>query len=387
MEALILSCSTGGGHNSAGKAIAKELENRGWTTHFFDPYSLRSQKMADDVGSTYVNMVRFSPTLFGGVYNIGKLYQKAEKAFGLPNPVLEVQEKTALALFDWLKEHPVDMVLCSHPYPGLMLTWLRERGHLTPPCLMIPTDYTCIPFESDVMTDWMSLPHPDLKNEFHKEGVAYSRMIPSGIPVDPAFSRPESRQSAASHLHLDPKKRYILIGGGSMGIKGIWDVLVRIQPVLQDQPDLHVLVLCGSNKSLYQRIERMAAPNISPVAFTDAMPDYLHLASLFITKPGGLSITEAASCGTPLLLTTPIPGCETQNAKFFEKHGWARYARDDAELPALVKSLLKAEPRERKPFDPLFDHTAAKLADWVECAAALNPLPLSLRRPFRPTSK
>ena len=40
MDALILSCSTGGGHNAAGFAVKEELERRGHQVTMLDPYTL-----------------------------------------------------------------------------------------------------------------------------------------------------------------------------------------------------------------------------------------------------------------------------------------------------------------------------------------------------------
>lgn len=371
MEALILSCSTGGGHNAAGQAITDELNNRGWKTHFFDPYTLLSQKTADLVGENYVSLVRFSPSLFGDVYKIGELYLKAEKAFGLPDPVLAVQAHAAKALYEWMQKNPVDIVICTQPYPGLMLTWLQKRGYPTPPSIMVPTDYTCIPFECDVNTTWMTLPYPALADEFHAEGVADERLIPTGIPINPVFSKPMSQQQAAENLGLDASKRYILIGGGSMGTNGISAILKELIPLLESSEDLEALVLCGSNQGLEERITNAGLPHVHPLGFTHQMVGYLHLCSVYITKPGGLSITEASACKTPLLLTNPIPGCETLNAEFFEKHNLALYARTLADIRPMTEKLLsKSQEQSSKP--SWFADNTKRLADWVECVVNLN---------------
>ena len=71
MDALILSCSTGGGHNAAGTAIKEELEVRGHHVTMMDPYELVSHKLAEEVGNIYVKMVQHSPKLFGFVYSLG----------------------------------------------------------------------------------------------------------------------------------------------------------------------------------------------------------------------------------------------------------------------------------------------------------------------------
>lgn len=371
MEALILSCSTGGGHNAAGQAITDELNLRGWTTHFFDPYTLISQKTADRVGNAYVNLVRFSPALFGDVYAIGELYQKAEKAFGLPDPVLQVQATAAKALYKWLEAHPVDIVICTQPYPGLMLTWLQNKGLQVPPSIMVATDYTCIPFECDVKTTWMTLPYPTLADEFQKAGVPASRLLPTGIPINPVFSKPLTKEEAAKNTGLDPDLRYILIGGGSMGTNGIFAILEQLEPLLHTNPDLHALVLCGSNQGLEERIQNLRLSQVTALGFTHQMVDYLYLSSLLITKPGGLSITEASACKTPLLLSSPIPGCETQNALFFEKHHLAHYARTLADIRPMAQEIL-SQPQLVSSKPSWFAGNTQRLADWIECAVMLN---------------
>ena len=51
MEALILSCSTGGGHNAAAAAVKGELEKRGHHVTMMDPYELVSRKLAEEIGA------------------------------------------------------------------------------------------------------------------------------------------------------------------------------------------------------------------------------------------------------------------------------------------------------------------------------------------------
>ena len=76
MDALILSCSTGGGHNAAGFAIKEELEYRGHRVTMMDPYELVSHKLATEVGNVYVKMVQRSPKFFGFIYSLGSLVRK-----------------------------------------------------------------------------------------------------------------------------------------------------------------------------------------------------------------------------------------------------------------------------------------------------------------------
>ena len=65
MEALILSCSTGGGHNTAAQAVFEALTERGHHAVRMDPYTLVSEELANKVGQTYIKLVQKSPKLFG----------------------------------------------------------------------------------------------------------------------------------------------------------------------------------------------------------------------------------------------------------------------------------------------------------------------------------
>ena len=77
---------------------------------------------------------------------------------------------------------------------------------------------------------------------------------------------------------------------------------------------------------------------------------------VLLTKPGGLTSTEAAVHTIPLVHTTPIPGCETENAAFFEKHGMSVVA-DEPEKQAdeafrlcretkAAEAMISAQKRE-----------------------------------------
>lgn len=91
MEALILSCSTGGGHNTAAQAVFEALTERGHHAVRMDPYTLVSEELANKVGQTYIKLVQKSPKLFGAVYDLGNAYRK------LPgrSPVYHINGKMA----------------------------------------------------------------------------------------------------------------------------------------------------------------------------------------------------------------------------------------------------------------------------------------------------
>ena len=65
---------------------------------------------------------------------------------------------------------------------------------------------------------------------------------------------------------------------------------------------------------------------------------------IYFTKPGGLSITEAAVSNIPIVLLPPIPGCENLNRDFFCQNGMA--VRLTMKMPRLKEILSLLEKPE-----------------------------------------
>ena len=71
MKVLILSCNTGGGHNSAGRAIAEAMLEQGDEAYVLDYLALAGEGVSRLVGDGYVQIVKRTPRLFGIVYKLG----------------------------------------------------------------------------------------------------------------------------------------------------------------------------------------------------------------------------------------------------------------------------------------------------------------------------
>ena len=81
--------------------------------------------------------------------------------------------------------------------------------------------------------------------------------------------------------------------------------------------------------------------------FTDRVADYMAACDVMLSKPGGLTSTEAAALNVPLIHTDPIPGCETRNAAFFQEHGMSLRAVGTEEIAQTAASLLYNAPLQQ----------------------------------------
>ncbi len=396
MEVLILSCSTGGGHNSAAHAIQSKMIRRGHHVDVLDPYTIKGNGTDKIIGSLYIKIVQKTPRLFGAIYVLGDLYRRLP----IHSPVYFVNKGMARTLNGYLNEHHYDAIIMPHVYPGEIISCMKDAGMSLPPTFFIATDYTCIPFTEETNADYYIIPSERLVREFQGWGIPKERIVPIGIPVDATFSgepahckspaamgRPTSRDKlgtnnreitrdeAKRRLRLLPNKKYLLMAGGSIGAGGINAAVEEVQRFLQVHSDYKLIIISGNNKSLYRKlaIEYGEDPQIILKGYTKHMAAYMKASEVFISKPGGLSSTEAAVSGVPLIHTKPIPGCETRNVKFFSENGMSisvsgksgqiYQALDFLENDEHVEKMKENQKRE------INAHAAADICDFVEKVA------------------
>ena len=316
MDALILSCGTGGGHNAAGNAIKEELLRRGHGATMINPYDLCSKKLSACVDKTYISIAQRAPHMFGAIYAAGNFYRR------LPwrSPVYFANKHPASKLLDYLQEKPADVVIMPHVFPAEILTYLRDHGATVPKTIFVATDYTCIPFTEECSCDAYVIPSESLTDEFVGRGIPAERIHPLGIPVRSNFRTALTAKEAKEKLGLDPDKRYILLSGVSIGASKLGRTLDILSETTRGTA-FGLIVICGSNEPLRKNLEKRHGDSVRVIGHTDQMALYLRACELFFTKPGGLSTTEAAVMEVPLALLPPIPGCETRNLQFFTQSG------------------------------------------------------------------
>ena len=351
----------------AAEAVQEALTRRGHRADMLDPYALCGSHMDEKVGNCYIKCAQRVPGLFGVVYLLGNLYRRLP----FKSPVYFVNRRMAELMQQFLEAHSYDLIITTHIFPGEILTYLREKGVVLPKILYIATDYTCIPFTEEIDCDYYLVPE-GTEQEFRARGIPSERVIPMGIPVRHRFREEMSRERAVESLGLAPDKRYILLAGGSIGAGKILQAMKILLKYLEKHEDTVLIVIAGTNKKLYYKLKERygGTQRIMLLRRTECMAEYLKACSLYLSKPGGISSTEAAAANIPLIHLSPIPGCETKNKRFFEKTGMS------ISVPNLRKDLISAmellqderaagqmKTAQRKQIDPL---SAEKIAVFAE---------------------
>lgn len=341
MDALILSCGTGGGHDAAARAIQEELIRRGDHAVMMNPFTLYQEQFAARINHAYIALAQHAPRGFGVVYLLGEGYCR------LPwrSPIYVLSKRMIPFMESYLREHHFDVVILTHLFPAEIMTRMKQQNMEIPKTIFVATDYTCIPFTGETDCDAYIIPSEDLSAEYEKRGIPPEKLFPLGIPVSRRFSSPIEKEAAREELGLDRDKIYLLVAGGSIGA-GKMKRAIRILR-RQCSGNMRLIVICGNNGRLYQSLMRIYGNDIQIIRETDQMATYVRACDLYLVKPGGLSSTEAAAMGVPLIHLPPIPGCETKNLRFFQTRGMsipaAARKRDFKAALSLVSDAQKQQ--------------------------------------------
>lgn len=361
MDTLILSCGTGGGHNAAAYAIKEELLRRGERVTMLNPYGLYSRKTEERIDHAYVSLVQNLPACFGLIYKLGDIYRR------LPfrSPIYWLSGKMVPVMEEYLKKNHFDVVIMTHIFPAEIMTQMKKRGIKIPKTILIATDYVCIPFTEETDCDAYVIPAKELTDEFKSKGIPVEKIFPLGIPVRSAFSLQITMEEARKMIGLRNSNRYLLVSGGSIGAGKLKKVIEMLYE--QCGSGIKMIVICGNNRKLYKKLSKKYGNRIRILQNTEQMAMYLRAVDMYLTKPGGLSSTEAAVIGKPLVHLPPIPGCETKNAEFFQQYGMnlriRATRRDIMQTLALMINSYRCNKMMERQWEVIPNNSASRICD------------------------
>lgn len=330
-----MTCSTGEGHNSAAHALETALLDRKISCEIADPVSFQSERMKHLVSSMYNNLIKKAPAVFGAVYKLGDFYASKN----LPSPVYWANSQYADTLKAYILDNGFDTVVCTHLYGMEVMTAIRQDPSFTIPCYGVLTDYICIPFTDETRLDGYFVPNEDTKQELIHKGMPADRVFTTGIPVNSAFSEHIDMVSARKELDIPQDKKVFLVMTGGIGCENMMGLCDNLLHSLKS--DGIIYVLTGKNDNLKNKLDEKyrSTGRFYTVSFTKQVSLYMAASDVLISKPGGLSSTEAAVANIPMVHVHTIPGCETYNAQFFSENGLSLYAHDDKEAVTFANML------------------------------------------------
>ena len=183
------------------------------------------------------------------------------------------------------------------------------------------------------------------------------------------FAKAYDKAETRAKLGLGDAERIYLIMTGSMGFGNISAILTPLLSACGARD--RVVVLGGRNEKLKSslRAKYESERKLQVVDFTTEVERYMAACDVLFTKPGGLSTSEAATMGVPLIHTKPIPGVESRNAVFFSSLGMSIYEKN---VPAMVRRAVELAGDEdakremiRRQHENINPNAAGDICDYI----------------------
>ena len=223
MNILILSASTGGGHNRAANALEEYVKEKQpkMNVEIIDTLEECSPALNFTVVKGYKALVTLTPSLFGA------MYKSSDKKSALSDTVNIIYQQCAKRLKYKLDELKPDVIISCHPFAGAIVGYMNQEGEINIPLISIVTDFlphrTYISGGIDAYITASSQAKDILANDY---GIDRNRIYNYGHPVFDRFyeGNGRSREEVLEELGFDQNKLTVLIMAGSFGVTDILEI-------------------------------------------------------------------------------------------------------------------------------------------------------------------
>ncbi len=362
MKGLIFSITTGQGHNQTAKVLSDYFNNSGVTCSYMDVFEYINPILSESVSKIYLTSTKNLPKIYGKIYRMCEK-RPTETMMELPKITTSL---LARKLIKMVADESPDFIICTHVFAALLVSYLSSRLDKDIKTIGIITDFTIHPYWEDTDLDYYITPSDILTNQGIKKGLSSEKFKPFGIPIDPKFSQKRSREEALDILGL-PDKPTILFMSGSMGFGDMAEEILSIDNL---DIDFQIVAICGNNSKQEKVIEDLKTQkSVFAYGYVNNIDVFMDAADCIITKPGGLTTSEALAKGLPMIMSNPVPGQEDRNVEFLLNAGAAikvssTYPIDDAVMQMFSsdrrKLLLAAAKNLGRP------NATAELVEFVK---------------------
>jgi len=335
----IVSSRVGGGHQSVAQALREALEAipdapvQVWVD---DLYLQHGRYPVSRFPWFYATVTRRFPRLWRLIFDVtnrppsGPRYNWIGDVIGGPSLSRLIAERRPDAVVTVLpgttgfvarsvlrSEVPANVEVVVTDWADVHLGWAST----------FPAQYT-VPTENAVQT-------------FISVGIPPAMVHRSGFLVREQFANveqgPDAQRRARERLGL-PEDRFLFLA--MAGAEGSPAALAHLGAVARTPLDADILVVCGRNRRLFRRIERLEGVNsIVPLGFVENIAELMVASDVLLTKPGGVTLAEAFCSRLPVLAFDPLPGQEEGNARYAAANGAAELASSPAQLASLATEL------------------------------------------------
>ncbi len=333
---LLMYITQNSGHHRASLAIENALRriSPSVKTLNINAFGYINPILEKVINRTYMEVIKNKPEVWEYLYDNPKVLKSVQR---LRDAIHRFNSKK---LKKMLEDFKPDAVVCTQAFPCGMIADYKKNLELDLPLIGVLTDHAPHSYWIFDRVDCYITPSEMSKESFVRNGVDSSKIKLFGIPIDPKFSKGYEKKLSCRKLGLDPEIPTVLIMGGSQGLGPVEDIVDILE---EREVFFQIAVVCGTNKKLQKILHRRMPrykKRLIVFGHVENVDELMDLASIVITKPGGLTTSEALAKDLPMIIVHPIPGQEEKNTDFLSQQGVAVRAEDSEDIATLVQELL-----------------------------------------------
>ena len=253
MKTLILSASTGGGHNRASNALKSYIlsKDKSEQVEIVDTLRYCSSILDKTVTVGYKTLAKNAPELYG------TFYKTSDKESPISELVNTTMTQFAKKLLPLIEEKQPDIVVSCHPFASSMMSILKSTYDVDVPVVSIITDF--MPHRAyigDHIDAYITASEDTAKKLAQKYGVDQNRIHPLGMPIFESFyNKNEARmEETYQRLGFSKDKPTVLVMAGSFGVN---DILKIYENLVEIDVDYQIIVITGKNQKLYDAFDKL----------------------------------------------------------------------------------------------------------------------------------
>lgn len=325
------------GHHQAAEALMDLVQQRypDADVKKIDLLSETNKLLERVITTGYLQWIKRAPRLYSKTYK--KLYFSQEP---LDEQYIWHQSLFLHKLKKMLKDEQPDLIFCTHSLPSCMLSKLKLSGQCHVPVVNVYTDFFVHDYWGHRGIDAHFLPTLESKEQLSKDPNVPGKLFVTGIPVHRKIRRPDSK----TPLQKPHRKPVILLAGGNSGLGCPSQMLEELEQV----NDFQFVVLCGHNERLYRKIESWNLSHIQPLSYVtsrEEMNDLYEAADALVTKPGGVTVSEALRKKIPMFIHSALPGQEEMNLEMLIPKGLVTQLTPGTPLVDQLRETLSDKKR------------------------------------------
>ncbi|HOX54804.1 MAG: glycosyltransferase [Candidatus Omnitrophica bacterium] len=237
-----------------------------------------------------------------------------------------------------LTQNP-DIVISTHFFSNRVVSRLKKTSGLKAKLISVVTDFSIHHFWLAEEVDIYTVAYPKLKDYLVSHGVKLEKIKVMPIPVRSGFLKSSDKEYLCRKMNIRPDVFTALIVTGAIGLGPIERIVNSLQKHIQ------LLVVCGRNKKLFNKLVKLGQESLVVFGLVDNMHELMSASDVIITKAGGLTISESLVKKLPMIFFNLIPGQEKTNAKLMQSQGIGFIAKNVNDIEDMVLKL-KNNPSE-----------------------------------------